>query len=231
MKMILALLIPASCSAQYQQGNASQPNPGELACARADEVPGGPYCGPTLGAYDAAKLPIHIEPPPTSAPAGTVSVTKLRHKPKKGALRAIAEGSKLFDAGFHEQAATQFKKAIAADPEFGLAHDWLGVEYTVLRSFDQARKEFELSIALDPNAWSGHYDFAVLLSRTGDLVGAERSARRALALSSSNPHVHLLLGLLLWQRAETRAEGLEDLELAARTLPQAKDVLSNLQRK
>lgn len=86
-------------------------------------VPGGLYCGPTLGAYDAAKLPIRIEPPPTSASVGTVSVTELRHKPKKGALRVMAEGSKLFNAGSHEQAAAQFKKPIAADPEFGLAHD------------------------------------------------------------------------------------------------------------
>src|ERR1700682_5613252 len=99
------------------------------------------------------------------------------------------------------------------------AHDWLGVEYTILGRFDEARREFEHSIALDPDSWSGHYDFATLLSRTGDSTGARHHARRALALSSSNPHVHLLVGLLLWPSAETKAEGLEHLRIAARTLP------------
>ena len=104
-----------------------------------------------------------------------VSVTELRHRPKKAAERAIAHGTKLFDAGSHEQAAAEFEKAIAADPEYGVAHDWLGVEYGILGRFDDARKGFERSISLDPNSWSGHYDFAVLLSQTGDLTGAERS--------------------------------------------------------
>jgi Flp pilus assembly protein TadD len=68
------------------------------------------------------------------------------------------------------------KVACAAKPDtIRLAHDWLGVEHGILGRFDDARKGFERSISLDPNSWSGHYDFAVLLSQTGDLTGAERS--------------------------------------------------------
>ena len=229
--MILALLLSGVCSAQYEPLDPRQPNPREMVCGEAEESPEAAACSSTVDAHAAAKLPIHIEPPRARATPSHVTMTDLRHKPKKGVLRAIAQGTKLFDAGSHGQAAVEFEKAVAADPEYALAHDWLGVEYRILGRLNEAREEFERSIALDPDSWSGHYDFAVLLSQTGDLAGAERSVRRALALSSSNPLVHLALGLLLWQGVETRAEAMQHLQIAARTLPQAQELLSNLQER
>ena len=228
MKITLAVFITCMCAAQNNPSDPSGPSREAVACP---EVEDGNACRGSLPFEQAARQPIQIEPPPARTTLGNVSVTELRHKPKKQALRAIAQGSKFFDAGSHEQAAAQFEKAIAADPEYALAHDWLGVEYRILGRLNEAREEFERSIALDPDSWSGHYDFAVLLSQTGDLTGAERSVRRALALSSSNPLVHLALGLLLWQGAETRAESLEHLRLAARTLPQAEELLTNLEKR
>ena len=226
MKITLAVFIAGVSAAQNSPPGPAEPSHEAIVCQEVRND----ACRASLSFDEATKQPIYIATPPEKALPGKVTVTQLRHKPQKQALRAIVEGSKLFDAGSHQQAAGEFEKAIVADPAYSLAHDWLGVEYFVLRRFDEARKEFERAIDLDPNFWSGHYDFAVLLSQTGDLTGAELHARRALALSNTNPHVHLLLGLLLCQGAETRAEGVEHLELAARSIPEARAILANLRQ-
>jgi hypothetical protein len=73
------------------------------------------------------------------------------------------------------------------------------------------------------------WSFGLLLLRAGDSGAAESSARPALEIARSNAQVHLLLGLILAQRADTRDEGIEHLKSAARTLPRAQEALKRLQ--
>ena len=92
-----------------------------------------------------------------------------------------------------------------------------------------AEAHLNRSIALDSASWAAQYDLAVVLYNTGNLTGAERSVRRAMELSPASAQVQMLLGLLLWRNEETRRDGLARLQDAARTLPEAKQLLKSLQ--
>ena len=59
----------------------------------------------------------------------------------------------------------------------------------------------------------------------------KRVRDQALELSKSNAQVHLFLGLLLVPYLETMADGIQHLQFAARTMPQAKRILEELQTK
>lgn len=166
-----------------------------------------------------------------SRPAdATVSVTQLQHKPPKEARQRLARGARLAQAGHHAQAAAEFEQAISRDPHYANARNRLGVEYALLGRYPEAEAELRRSISLDPTSWRAHYDLAVTLFREGDLAGAEENVRHALERSSASAEPHVLLGLLLWHRAETRAEGLNHLRYAAHTMPQAHELLIELQK-
>ena len=234
-RCLLGILVVSICAAQ-----TSAPTPSEIEAAEAalrgdlrgtDNLEGSrqPPSAPVSG-----RLPIEIQPPESLAdrPSGrSVSVRQLQHKPPKNAQQSVARGAKLSQAGDHRGAAEELEKAIGRDPQFANAHDRLGVEYAQLGRYSEAEAEVRRSLALDPASWIGHYDLGVLLFQAGDYPGAEQSARRALELAKSNAQIHLFLGLLLARRVETRADAVEHLQYAARTMPQANELLKNLRQK
>lgn len=160
---------------------------------------------------------------PPKQPAGeTISISQLQHKIPKKAAKAFQRARKLSGAGEHEQAAAELEAALRRDPKFASAENQLGVEYSYLERWDEAEVAFRRVISIEPDSSIGHYNLALTLYSGGDFRGAEQSARRALALSSANPRIHLLLGELLVLRDQTRAEGLTELRFAARTLSDAR---------
>ena len=229
-RMVWGMLVVCICPAQTKP-----PKPEEIDAALRADLRGNaePSQRPTVG-LDSGRKPFQIEPPesrPNRPSARSVSVIQLRHKPPKQALQSVARGARFSQAGDHHRAAAELEKAIARDPEYANAHDRLGVEYAQLGRVAESEVELRRSIVLDPAAWTAHYDLAVTLYRIGDLAGAQQSTRRALDLSSTNAQAHLLLGLLLCGREETRADGVKHLEYAARTILQAKELLDALWRK
>jgi Flp pilus assembly protein TadD len=168
-------------------------------------------------------------PPPELAqkkPAGeTISVTQLQHRVPKDAAKNFERAIKLSRAGEHEKAAAELEAALRRDPEFASAENQIGVEYSYLERWDEAENAFRRCTDIEPSSWMGHYNLALTLYGRGYLTGAEQSTRRALALSSENPRIHLLLGELLVTHDQTRAEGLAELKFAARTLSDARWVL------
>ena len=220
MRMIcmLAVLMVSVCPAQ-----TAPPSPAEIdaldAAYRAD-----------LRGMEDLNAHSPIQPRVAERPvAGSVSVTQLRHQPNRKAHAAVVRGAKASQSGDHRRAAEWFEKAIEHDPEFANAYDRLGVEYAQLGRYADAEASLQRSLILDDGSWSAHFDLAVVLYRTGDFAGAERSVRRALDLSRSNAQVHQLLGLLLCRNLGTRAEGLEHLKYAARSSPQAAEILTAFQ--
>ena len=162
--------------------------------------------------------------------AGSVSVAQLRHHPPRSAQRNFARGIKLAQAGDHEKAAAEFERAIANDPDFAGAYDRLGVEFARLGRSSDAASVLTRSVALDAGSWNANYDLGVVLYQAGDFAGAERCVRRALDLAQTNPQAHLLLGLLLCSRDETRVDGVQHLQYAARSIPEANEILKRLQQ-
>jgi tetratricopeptide (TPR) repeat protein len=165
----------------------------------------------------------------TNLPTGAVSAGQLRHRPPRKAQQAVSRGARLSQAGRHDEAAREFEKAIESDPDYANAYDRLGVEYAQIGRYIDAEVQLTRAITLDPASWAAHYDLAVVLYNSGNLSGAERSVRRAMELSPAGAQPQMLLGLLLWSHEETRKDGLARLQDAARTLPEAKQLLKSLQ--
>jgi Tfp pilus assembly protein PilF len=175
--------------------------------------------------------PYTIVPPekPQERPTGqTISVRQLRHKIPREAAREFQRAVKLSQAGEHAKAATELEAAVRRDPELSSAEDRLGIEYLYLGRWDDAELAFRRTVDLEPSWWLAHYNLALLLYSKGDFGGAENNMRRALLLSGENAQVHLALGAMLVKREETRAEGITQLKLAARTSADAKRALQDL---
>ena len=208
-------------------------------CAAQSQAPTGREIEAMVSALNAdLRGAENMEPPGPASPRtlpraaeDPVSVTQLRQRPLKNAQKSVARGLKFSAAGDHRQAAEEFQKAVAADPQFAIAFDRLGVEYAQLGRYSDAEANLRRAQSLDPANWVSYYDLGVLLYQTGDLPEAERSLRQALELSRANVKVHTLLGVLLWRSVETRAEALEHLKFAARSSAEAKELLASLEGK
>jgi tetratricopeptide (TPR) repeat protein len=161
-------------------------------------------------------------------PAGSVSVTRLRHKSNRNAQKHLSRGFDFHKTGNSFRAAAEFEKTIAADPLLADAYVGLGVEYTALERYAEAEAAFRRGITLDPDDWGAYQDLGILKYSRGDFGEAETSARRALELSKGDAHAQFLLGVLLCRREETRADGLHHLQQAARSIPEANQMLMSL---
>ena len=66
------------------------------------------------------------------------------------ALQQYAEGSALWQRGKHDDALTLFKAAVAADPDFAMAHSALGNAYYsyIANAPEDGKKEYEKALAL-----------------------------------------------------------------------------------
>jgi hypothetical protein len=71
-------------------------------------------------------------------------------------------------------------------------------------------------------------NLAYVLLRLERFREAEPEARTAVSLDPANPTAQFLFGFLLAQRTETRNRAIEHLEYAARTMPEAKQVLARV---
>ena len=225
-KIVWAAILACHCWAQVE------PTPWQANERLLDDLRGGSAgrtCAPGKGQPQSVCIAgIDTAPPevPRQKPAGeAISVSQLQHRVPKEAAKAFQRAMKFTRAGEHEKAAGELEAALRRDPEFANAENQLGVEYSNLGRWDEAENAFRRSTDIDPASWMGHYNLALTLYGRGDLSGAEQSARRALALSSENPRMHLLLGEVLVLREQTRAEGLTELQFAARTLSDARWVL------
>lgn len=164
------------------------------------------------------------------APGAKVSVAVLRHKPEKGAQRAEAQAEKLAARGDHAGAAAGLEKAVALDPQFIRARGHLGVEYILLHQWARATEELRQAAALDPSEEWLLSNLAFALSHVGSSEEAEQWARKAVALDGGNARSHYVLGWILVQQPGKSAEGIQQLERAARDFPSAHRTLADYYR-
>jgi Flp pilus assembly protein TadD len=89
-------------------------------------------------------------------------------------------------------------------------------------------RELERAAALNPTHSAVHTNLGVAQLRLGNFAAAEAHAREALKRSSVNDRARYVLGMALGVSPERREEAIQELELAARTLPAAKALLALL---
>ena len=167
------------------------------------------------------------DPKPTS---GTVSARELLHPPTKGALQAFAAAQKLSEEGEHEKAAGQLEKATQLSPDYVEAWVNLGVEHIYLKRYQQALGELAHASEISrPTAmiWS---DVAYAQYALHRYAEGTRAVREALRLDPSSIPAHYLLGSFLAQDRQTRAEGIQHLEVAAAAMPAARAELDRARR-
>ncbi|HEX5067833.1 MAG TPA: tetratricopeptide repeat protein, partial [Myxococcota bacterium] len=110
------------------------------------------------------------------------------------ALAAIDLGElELAEAHYRESLAIEPQPAIYNDLGFVLEREGLGEEAVAL---------YRKALALDPKSASAHYNLAVALARSGELVDAERHFRAALAQKPS-AQAHTGLARVLEQQGRT----------------------------
>ena len=157
-------------------------------------------------------------------------MARLLHKTPAMAWAAFHRGAELFDAGALSRSTAEFERAVSLDPGFPEAHCNLGVNYMELYRPEDAAAEFGRAIQLDPSVSAYHTNLAAALTTLGRPEEGEAEARTAIGLDSASAKAHLMLGLLLARRPETRPAAESHLAYAGRKLPVALTTLEKLHR-
>ena len=109
-------------------------------------------------------------------------------------------------------------KAIAVQPESGVAHYNLGNLYAGQRKIELARHHFEEALRIYPNFADGYSNYGQLLAEGGDIAGGMGYFQKAIALDPRLSRAHLNLGVAL-AKLGSIDEAIGPLQQAARLSP------------
>ena len=94
-----------------------------------------------------------------------------------------------------QQAQRAARRALELDPDSPEAHASMGVVLEVFEwDWAGAEREFKRAIALNPNHFEAHYEYAFLLGRLRRLDEAERGFKRSLEIDPLSYRAHQYLG-------------------------------------
>jgi len=96
-----------------------------------------------------------------------------------------------------DKAARDLEQAIAADPNYAAAYDWLGVLYTASRRFAAARTAFDHARRLDPASLPIRTDLAFHLHYSGRNEDARLELQNILKVDPNFPLAHFWMGRVL----------------------------------
>jgi len=189
----------------------------------------GPSPAPVVSADDLARLTDDRRGEQTASDE-RISVVRLSHKPSRKARAAFSRGWNLAKNDACQEAAAEFEKAVALDPEFSEAFGDLGVEYTCLGRWEQAVTAFRRAIQIDPATAHHAANLAFALLQLKRYEEAKSEAEAAISLDAGNANAQFLLGYLLARHPETRQLSESHLTFAAKTVPEAHFVLALVYR-
>ena len=113
-----------------------------------------------------------------------------------------------------DKAAHNLERAIAADPNYATAYDWLGVLHTASRRFTAARTAFEHARRLDPASLPIRTDLAFHFHYSGHNEEAHQELQQILKVDPNFPLAHFWMGRVL--SSESNCTGaLAELDAAA----------------
>ena len=163
------------------------------------------------------------EPPQNPAPKTSQPATQKLRNPLNDLLD---EAQAALDKNDFEAAIPPLQKFIAEKPDVAFAHFQLAYAYTALKRPDDARQEYERSIALDPKMPEAQLNLGVLLLEKQP-AAAVAALRRAVELLPSESRPRYLLGLAQ-ERSGDFSGAAESFAGAARLDPKDLDSLTRL---
>ena len=113
-----------------------------------------------------------------------------------------------------DKAAANLERAIAANPNYATAYDWLGVLYTASKRFSAARTAFERARRLDPASLPIRTDLAFHLHYAGQNEEARQELANILRVDPNFPLAHFWMGRVLSSEANC-AGALAELDAAS----------------
>lgn len=99
-------------------------------------------------------------------------------------------------------AASNFRRAMDAQPDFEEARVGLGYALLEAGSYGAAAREFQAALDRSPNSTRALEGLASARLAAEDLPGAEDAARRALDLEPASPLAHRTLGEIAYRRGQ-----------------------------
>ena len=137
-------------------------------------------------------LPVYLRLRPEANPA-------LAGVPKP-ALELFGRALETARKGEHDKAIGQLNEAVALHPEFGLAHNELGLLYLKTNKLDRAVEEFRAADKSMPEDASVQLNYGMALLEKKDYPEAERHLRRAARKMDKSPQARLYLGAALMRQ-------------------------------
>lgn len=156
-------------------------------------------------------------------------VRHLQARHERKAWRALEPAVGCFRAKNYRQTLDICTAVIARWPRSARAHHLCGQALLALDNPAAAVTSLRTAVSVDPDAAAAHADLAAVLLKTGDLEGAERSCRRAVALRGDHPDDRLLLVEIL-ETAKREPDAIAELLLVQEFAPERFDILIRLFR-
>ena len=88
------------------------------------------------------------------------------------------------DLGEFDQAISEYRQAIALNPNSPIIHNRLGVAYSELKQYDAALDAYQKALVLSPMTAEPHYNMGLVYLKQGDLPRAAEAFKRAVAIDA-----------------------------------------------
>ncbi|MCA1635163.1 MAG: tetratricopeptide repeat protein [Acidobacteria bacterium] len=137
-------------------------------------------------------LPVYLRLKPEANPA-------LAGMPKP-ALELFDRGLESARKGDHNKAIGQLNEAVALHPQFGLAHNELGLLYLKTNQLEKALESFSAANKALPEDASVQLNYGMALLEKKDYVEAEKQLRRSAKKLDKSPQAHLYHGATLMRQ-------------------------------
>jgi tetratricopeptide (TPR) repeat protein len=138
----------------------------------------------------------------------------------------LDEARRDIDENNFEAAITPLQKVIVDQPEFAYAHFQLGYVYTALKKTDEARAEYQRTVALDPKMSEAYVNLGIILLDK-DPAAALAPLEKAVELLPAQSRPRFLLGVAE-ERSDDLVKASESFESAVRLDPKDTETLLHL---
>lgn len=129
--------------------------------------------------------------------------------------------------GFYEKAVWEYQKALGMDAELVIAHNGIGIAYTMLEKYQEAVAAQQKALELQPDFTKAHAGLGLVHLRQNNLERALEHYRHAVRLEPDFLEAHLKIGTILLNQ-KRYAEAVDTYQASAALSPDNAEIYHNL---